>query len=641
MKASAWGPYGRGLAPEPDLAVWQWADTYRVLSSKSSPEPGPWRTSRVPYLQEPMQMLGPRETPQVVVLMFSSQSAKTEAGLNWVGFSIHHAPGPMLAVQPTLDMAKRLNRQRLDALVSETEPLQERIAPARSRDSGNTMFSKDFPGGLLALTGANSASALSAMPVRYLFADEVDRWPADVDGEGDPLALAVKRTTTFSQRKVLITSTPTVKGESRVETEFEKTDQRRYFVPCPHCGGAQVLEWRRLKWEKGHPASARYQCQHCEQLIEERHKTAMLEGGEWRATAPDLWAGRRVGYHLNGLYSPLGWLSWAELVEEWEAAQNDPPTLKTFINTRLAETCEEKAAVRATADALLARVEPFDGDSLPDGALLLTAGVDVQDNRLAVSLWAWGDGERGFLAHHAELWGPPTMPDVWDRLAELLDRGARRADGAQLQVAAVAVDSGGHATHEVYSWVRARRREHRGTLAIKGSSSRGAAALGKGKRVDVNWRGRIIRGGVELFMLGTDTIKDSLYGRLLLTADGPGHVRLGAAATPEYLEQLTSERRVTRYNRAGMPSSLYVLRPGVRNEALDCAVYAYAALLWELRRHDRRMVWEKLARQLGQPTPAADVKPEPEPESKPEQPPARRNKPPVGRRKGRFSVHSW
>lgn len=632
--------YGRGLQPEPDLSVAAWADRYRVLSSKSSSEPGPWRTSRAPYLREPMEKLSPQDQAQVVVMMFASQTGKTEVGLNWLGFAIHHAPGPMLAVQPTLDMAKRLNRQRLDALVSETAPLMERIAPARSRDSGNTMFSKDYPGGILALTGANSASALSAMPVRYLFGDEVDRWPMDVDGEGDPLALALKRTTTFGRRKVLITSTPTVKGESRVEAEFLKTDQRRFYVPCPHCGGEQVLEWRRLKWAKGEPEGARYQCCHCEQLIAEEHKTTMLDAGTWRPTGPDRWGGLRVGYHLNGLYSPLGWLSWQELALEWEDSQNDPPTLKTFVNTRLAETWEERAAVKVTADALLERVQPFTDQTVPVEVVILTAGVDVQDNRLAVSLWGWGDGERSWLVAHTEIWGSPVEQEVWDQLNKFLHQGATRIDGAKLPVTAVAIDSGGHATHEVYGYVRDRRRVHRGTLAIKGSSTRGAPALGKGRRQDVNWRGRTIRQGVELFMLGTDTIKDTFYGRLLRDDGGPGSVYLGVAATPEVLEQLTSERRVTRYNRAGMPRSEYVLRAGTRNEALDCAVYAYAALLWELRRHDRRTVWEQFAKRLNGAPEQPDDKPEQE-EIEAPQAPIRRPQPSVRPRRGRFRAREW
>jgi phage terminase large subunit GpA-like protein len=245
-----------GLRPEQPLTVSEWADRYRKLSSKASAEPGPWRTDRTPYLREPMDCLSTESAVQRVVMMFAAQTGKTEAGSNWLGYVIDHAPGPMLCVQPTIEMAKRLSKQRLESMITETPVLSAKIAPARSRDSGNTMFSKEFSGGIMLMAGANSATGLRSAPCRYLFCDEVDAFPADVDGEGDPVSLAERRTTTFARRKILLTSTPTVKDFSRIEAEYERSDQRRFYVPCPSCGAMEWLKWGQLKWTDGRPKRA-------------------------------------------------------------------------------------------------------------------------------------------------------------------------------------------------------------------------------------------------------------------------------------------------------------------------------------------------------------------------------------------------
>jgi phage terminase large subunit GpA-like protein len=381
-----------GLRPEPALTVSEWADKHRRLGSKASAEPGPWRTNRTPYLREPMDCLSTTSQVQRVVMMFAAQTGKTESGSNWLGYVIAHAPGPMLLVQPTVEMAKRLSKQRLESLITETPVLAEKIAPSRSRDSGNTMFSKEFPGGMMLLTGANSATGLRSTPCRYIFCDEVDAFPLDVDGEGDPVSLAEKRATTFARRKILLTSTPTVKDFSRIEAEYLRSDQRRFYVPCPCCDAMQWLKWAQLKWENNDPKTARYECEVCKEQFAEIHKPAMLRKGEWRATAPT--DGKTAGFQLSGLYSPLGWLSWEDMVDDFLRAKADAPMLKSFVNTRLAETWEEDYASKVDADGLMARCEPYPAGVVPDGASLVTIGVDVQDNRLAVSVWAWGRDEQ-------------------------------------------------------------------------------------------------------------------------------------------------------------------------------------------------------------------------------------------------------
>jgi len=583
-----------GLRPEQPLTVSEWADKHRRLSSKASAEPGPWRTGRTPYLREPMDCLSSSNTVQRVVMMFAAQTGKTEAGSNWLGYVIDHAPGPMLCVQPTVEMAKRLSKQRLESMITDTPCLAAKIAPARARDSGNTMFSKEFSGGIMLLTGANSATGLRSAPCRYLFADEVDAFPSDVDGEGDPVALAERRTTTFARRKILLTSTPTVKDFSRIEAEYLRSDQRRFYVPCPSCGGMQWLQWPRLKWDAKRPGDVRYQCEHCSERFEENHKPAMLAAGEWRATAPS--DGRTAGFQLSGLYSPLGWCSWEQLVDDFLRAKSDAPALKAFVNTRLAETWEEDYAAAVNADGLMTKRLAYESGTCPAGVVLLTCGVDVQDNRLAVSVWGWGEGETGWLIWHQELMGDPTQTEVWGQLDQVLVTEWATAAGKALKVSQVAVDSGGHCTHEVYRYVRDRVRQN--VVAIKGSSRRNSPAVGKGTKVDVSCQGRVLKRGVTLYQLGTDTIKTTLFGRLRHNeAGGVGTLHFGMAADEEYFKQLTSERQALRYHR-GFPIREWVKKAGDRNEALDCVVYAYAAMLLFSRRMNRATMWQQLEDQL-------------------------------------------
>jgi phage terminase large subunit GpA-like protein len=585
-----------GLRPEPDLTVSEWADRYRMLSSKASAEPGPWRTSRTPYLREPMDVLSSNSPIQRVVLMFAAQTGKTEAGSNWLGYVIAHAPGPMLAVQPTVEMAKRLSKQRLESMITETPILAEKIAPSRSRDSGNTMFSKEFPGGMMLLTGANSATGLRSTPCRYIFCDEVDAFPPDVDGEGDPVSLAEKRATTFARRKILLTSTPTVKDFSRIEAEYERSDQRRFYVPCPCCGAMQWLKWPQLKWEKNDPSTAVYECEVCRERFAEIHKPAMLRQGEWRATAPS--DRKTAGFQLSGLYSPLGWLSWADMVDDFLRAKADAPMLKSFVNTRLAETWEEDFASKVSAAGLVERCESYTPGRVPERALAVTIGVDVQDNRLAVSVWAWGREEEGWLMDHQEVYGDPSGPELWKQLDVLVLNKWEHDRGGELVADAVAIDSGGHYTAEVYQY--ARERQASGVIAIKGQSQRGKPPIGKATKVDINAKGRVLKRGAQVFPVGSDTVKTTLFGRLKHNEPGPGYLHFHQQTGSEYFEQLTAEKQALRYVK-GFPVREWVKKPSARNEALDCLVYAYAALNRMYQRYDRRTIWDQLEKRLEKP----------------------------------------
>jgi phage terminase large subunit GpA-like protein len=534
---------------------------------------------------------------QRVVMMFAAQTGKTEAGSNWLGYVIDHAPGPMLCVQPTVEMAKRLSKQRLESMISETPCLAARIAPARSRDSGNTMFSKEFPGGMMLLTGANSATGLRSAPCRYIFADEIDAFPADVDGEGDPVSLAEKRATTFARRKILLTSTPTIKDHSRIEAEFLRSDQRRFFVPCPKCGEMQWLKWAQMKWEDGDPQTARYECEHCGERFEELHKPSMLRRGEWRATAPG--DGRTAGFQLSGLYSPLGWFSWTDMVEEFLRAKADAPALKTWLNTRAAETWEEDYASKVSADGLRDRCEDFVMGVLPEGSVALTFGVDVQDNRLAISGWAWGRDEEGWLIYHQEIYGDPSRADLWRQVDEAVLREWDHASGRKLRPDVVCVDSGGHFTAEVYQYARERQRQ--GVIAIKGASQRNKAVIGKGAKVDINAKGRTMKRGAMVFSVGTDTAKTTLFARLKHNEPGEGYLHFPIGTTDEYFKQLTAEKQVMKYTRGGFPVREWVKKANARNEALDTLVYAFAGLQYLYQRRDRRTIWDQLEQRLEEP----------------------------------------
>ena len=578
-----------GLRPDPDLTVSEWADKYRMLSNKASAEPGPWRTDRTPYLREIMDCMSSSSPMQKVVFMAGAQLGKTEGINNVVGYMIAHAPGPAMFVQPTIEMAKRLSKQRLDSLIHETPCLADKVAPARSRDSGNTMFSKEYPGGILLLTGANSATGLRSAPCRWILLDEVDAFPHDVDGEGDPCALAERRASTFSRRKIILTSTPTVKDMSRIETEYLASDQRRYFVPCPHCGHMQHLQWKNVQWRDGDPKTATYVCESCGTHIEEHYKSEMLRKGEWRATATGE-DKRTAGFHLSSLYSPLGWKSWEEIVGEFLRAKNDAPLLKTFVNTVLGETWEEEAGAKLGADGLRERAEFYPSNEAPDAASLVTAGVDVQDNRVAIGLYAWGQGEECWLMWHGEIYGDPAGKKLWEQVDDVVFRAYKRANGDAVKVSAIGVDSGGHFTSEVYTYARERR--NRGVFALKGQSQRNKPPISKSSKVDINYKGQVLKNSAEVFPVGVDTIKTTLFGRLKHNEHGAGYIHFHNEAGQEYFKQLTSERQVVRYVK-GFAVREWKKKAGDRNEALDCFVYSYAALNYLYMRFNRNTIFEQ------------------------------------------------
>lgn len=647
------GAWAEGFALPPRLSVSEWADEHRVLAQKNSAEPGRWRTERTPYLRAIMDALSPEHPCEKVTFVAGTQVGKTEAGNNWIGHTIDVDPCPMMVVMPTSSLAKRWSRQRLAPLIADSPGIAAKVAAVRSRDEANTTLLKDFEGGMLVIAGANSAADLRSMPVRKLFKDEIDGYPFDVDGEGDPSALAENRTDTFARRKILETSTPTTAGFSRVWASFERSNQQRYWVPCPHCGEKQWLKWPQMKWDKDAageplPKTARYCCEHCGALIDEHNKTAMLAGGEWRADKP-LADPKHVGFHLSSLYSPLGWRSWASLVAQFVEAKRkadagDTTLLKAFVNNRLAECWEEQGdKVEQGKLAERAKTETYKLGTVPMGALVLVAATDVQGDRLEFKVKALAEGEESWVVDYQVLYGDPALDQVWKDLEERIKAPYRHASGKDVYIEACAVDSGGHHTQQVYAFCR--RLAWRRVFAVKGASDHNRPILGKPSAVEFNYRGQKVKGGAQVWLVGTAAAKGVIYGRLRVETPGPGYCHHSPDLPPEYFEQLTSERLVTRYVK-GRAKLEWVKPAGKRNEALDLDVYCLAAAWfmgvprWPARR------WEELRKRLApdlfsQPdtTPAegageASSTPEASPQPGAAQKPARRV------RRGGF-VKSW
>ncbi len=561
--------YGRGLRLDPKTGIAEWSDNNVVLSSKGSAAPGKYQTSRVPFTKEIMDCLSPSHPCDFVVFMKPAQITGTQLILNWNGHSIDLSPGPFLIVEPTVEMAKKLSKQRYQEMILNSPALSDIIAPAREKDGGNTLLTKEYRGGVTILTGANSASSLRMMPIRNLALDEVDSYPLDLDGEGDPLALAIKRTTTFGRRrKIFILSSPTEKDNSRIEREYLQSDQRKYNLPCPHCDYMQHLQWANIKFEKNEHyelmSEVAYACDNCGCLIEERHKTQMLAAGKWIAENPD--KGQCPGFHINGLYSPLGWLTWEEIVLEFLKHQKlkDEPLQKAWTNTVLAETWETKGATLEHNNLFTRReTEP---SKLDPKIVLITCSVDVQDNRLEVQTVGWCPGEESHVIETKYFIGSPAELLVWDNLTEYRAKTFKH-DRGLMRIVATTIDTGGHYTAKTYEYVKEQDPGNTNLFAIKGSSTPGSPISGKPS---------IQKNGVNLYLIGTDTIKNLLFSRLVIEGPGPGYVHFYDNLDEEYFKQLTAEKRVTKYVK-GFKRYEWV-KTRKRNEALDLTVYNIAAL---------------------------------------------------------------
>lgn len=521
-----------------------------------------------------------------VVFMTGSAVGKTSALDAILGYFVDQDPSPALLVLPTLSEAEKHSKERLAPLIEETPALRRRFGDMRSRDAGNTLLHKEFPGGYLALAGANSAASLSRRHCRIVACDEVDSFPASADNQGDPVSLAMQRTTRFWNRVVILAGTPTVRGVSRLEKAWDESDRRRFFIPCPACAAYQVLTWASVVWDEGRPETAGVRCEGCSRRLGDLERLEAIRRGEWRATAP--FTGT-AGFHVWEAYATP---RLSDLVAEFLEKKKHRESLQTFVNLRLGELWENDEGESIPWAEIRNRAEEYEPLTIPDSRIgLLVAGVDVQADRLAVLILGFGPGEETWVIGWFELFGDTIGDEVWRELDELLLRREFTAPASGARFALTAAIDSGYRPQRVYAYVRERSPR---MFATKGSNQPGRPILGRPTLQDVEWSGRTIPNGVQLWPVGTDTAKGEIYARLRIAEPGPRFIHFPASLPADFYEQLTAERLVTRYSR-GVPRLEWHLPPGKRNEALDCFVCAYAAAI---RAGIARMDWAQFDRQL-------------------------------------------
>lgn len=606
-----------GLRPDPLQTVAEWADERLHLPS-FAPVPGQWRTSRTPFLKEIMECLSPRHRCRKVVFMKPVQIGGTQVAVNWVGYTMDRSPTAMLFYEPTIEMAKRLTKEKIDPVIDATPALREKVKEAKSRDSGNTTYRKEYLGGFLNVLWANSASSSRSTSAPRIVADEVDEYEQDVGDQGHPCDLIEKRAAAYARYKIFELSTPTLEAISRIERDYQLGSQGRYHVPCPFCGHYQHLVWERIIYTFDgvkRPEDAAYQCESCEQLIAESYKSWMMDAvrAKWVHAYPE-----RVedvaSFHLTLLYQPAGWAyPWSRLAKEYIEAHDkmkagDVLSMKTFRNTILAQTWKEKIE-QIAHQSLYHRREVYEAQC-PRGVVLLTAAVDVQDNRVEAEICGWGKGEESWSIAYAIIPGSPAMPKVWVELTEFLQQTFMHASGMPMRVESVGIDTGGHHTKEVYRYVE----KYRGVIhALKGSSQLGARAVPKRNNKSYKkWR-------FELHLIGTIALKDTIFARLKLTEPGPGYMHFPRKEEfdQDYFEGLTSEVKKPKYK----PRTHVIIGYGyekhgtARNEPLDLKVYNLAAMLL------LNPAFDKLAKKVEAYVPQIEIETDAETLSEPPAPP--------------------
>lgn len=583
-----------GLRPDPLQSIDEWADERLHLPS-FAPVPGQWRTSRTPFLKEPMECLSPRHPCKKVVLKKAVQMGGTQVAVNWATYTMDRSPAAMLFYEPSIPMAQKLSKEKLDPVIRATPALRGKVKEARSRDSGNTTFHKEFLGGFLNILWANSSTTSRSTSAPRIVMDEVDEYDLDVGGQGDPIKLIENRAAGYARYKYFILSTPTDEDTSIIAKQYAMGSQGQYHVPCPFCGHHQALVWERLIYTFDgvkRPDDAAYQCESCLQLIEERHKTWMMDlsRAKWVHAHPERLT-QTASYDINMLYQPAGWAyPWSRLAREYIEAYakmkgGDAGDMKVFTNTKLAKTWKEKFD-KVNQDSLYQRREIYEA-TVPRGVVLLIASVDVQDNRLEAEIVGWGIGEESWGIEYRIFQGSPSLPTVWMELTEWLQAARPHADGVSMRVEAVGVDTGGHHTKEAYLFIE---KYHGLAFALKGSSQDGAPPIPKRKP------NRLRNRRLELYLLGTNALKDTLFARMKLTDPGPGYLHFPRrdGYDEDYFKGLASEVKKPKYKpRSAVQIGTCYDKVYTRNEPLDLSVYNLATLsLWL---QQRKTTLERLA----------------------------------------------
>ncbi len=574
------------IAPRHRLTVSQWADSHRWVSNKQSGIPGQWRTDRNPILREIMDCFSRSSPVREVWVMKSSQVGITEGQVNVIGYHMDHEPCPMMVILPTIENRDSWKAQKLNPLLLETPVIRTLLGGLKMRDATNSREMIDFPGGILFLSGGNSPNSYAQKSARIVLIDDFDRFPAEIGDEGGPEGLARGRSKAFPySHKLGFFSTPTLRGASHIETGFLRSDRRRYHVHCPACGHAQPLVWGNLRWDQSrghHPAWASYECAECGHGIAQRLKTSLLAGGLWVPEAPEIQHVR--GYHVTALLAAEGLgPSWVDLARGFLAAKGDPATLKTFVNTNLGETWEDRAG-KLDTNQLVRRMEDYPWRTLPEGCVAVTAGIDTQDDWLAVTLLGWGPPgapdtpPRLWVLDYTEIRIPgktTAQPEPWDELETYLNLPLPHPSGAQIAIAAAGIDSRGHRAQEVRAFV-ARPGLRLPVYSLQGSTSRlGRPIAQTPSDPDRSRRGRITRHAYGLWNVGTELCKHWIYGRLAADSDLPPDQRVihfPSGLPIDFFDGLLSEVFDPEKNR-------FIQKLGARykrNEPLDTFVYAWA-----------------------------------------------------------------
>ena len=591
-----------GLMPDPELWVDEWSIQHAQIPSEGNAEGGKYNLDRTPFAGEVMHVLSPAHPCNRVVVMAASQMLKTQTAMNWLMAVVDAAPANILALMPSGDLASRLSA-RINKTLKATTKVTDLFARPRTREGKNTDSTKEFRGGTLHIATAGSAANLAEIPARYGYGDEIDDWETDLQGQGDPVEIFENRGSTYGRnRKWYYSSSPKrPRGISKILELFEKGDQRYYFVGCPHCGHEHALDFANMRTDDA-LTWAKMMCPDCGALVDEFEKTAMLAKGRWRATSTS--RDGTISFTISQLYAPLGWTSWLELARLHDAAEEalrhgDPTKMQAFYNTRLALVYDHSKGV-TTVDALKARAEDYPPRTIPDPALVVTMAVDTQIDRLEVQIEAWGPGMEHWIVDHIVLDGSPARPpdevgSVWQRLDVIRRTPFQHASGVVIPISAYGNDSGGSNTQDVYNYGATRRAS--GCAILKGASRPNRPIISaKPSKQDIEWGGKHLLDGAELWIVGTDVAKDWIFNRIELPA-GPGALHFHKGLDDVWYEQLLSERKI-RKMRGGQVVEVWEKPQHVKNEVLDLSVYNLA-IAFKLGLHKwSALDWQRLRDKL-------------------------------------------